>query len=137
MASEQYKRLRMEFDLRSAVLPMAELPDGYRWLTWRPLLSERHAQVKWQSFRGDLDGRIFRSLREIQGCRRLIREISRSSGFCPQSTWMVTFQPEPAWPAHDCATIQGIRRTGGVGSIQNVGVVPEHRGNGIGRAVVL
>ena len=50
---------------------------------------------------------------------------------------MVAFQPEPSWPADDCGTIQGITRSGGIGAIQNVGIVPEHRGQGLGRAIVL
>lgn len=32
--------------------------------------------------------------------------------------------------------IQGILRAGAVGAIQNVGVVPEHRGQGIGQCLV-
>ncbi|MDA1232355.1 MAG: N-acetyltransferase, partial [Planctomycetota bacterium] len=56
--------------------------------------------------------------------------------FCPAATWMVVYQPEPDWPAVDCGTIQGVTRNGGMGSIQNVGVIPEHRGLGIGRALV-
>jgi hypothetical protein len=137
MAQHRYKRFRMELDFRFAELPAPVLPDGYHWLAWRPMLSERHAQVKWRSFRGDLDGRVFTCLSEIEGCRRLISDIGRQPKFCTEATWMVAFQPEPSWPADDCGTIQGISRTGGVGSIQNVGIVPEHRGNGLGKAIVL
>ncbi|MDG1894086.1 MAG: N-acetyltransferase [Fuerstiella sp.] len=137
MAQHRYKRFRMEIDFRFAELPAAVLPDGYHWLAWRPMLSERHAQVKWRSFRGDLDGQVFTCLSDINGCRRLITDIGRQPKFCPQATWLVAFQPEPTWPADDCGTIQGISRTGGVGSIQNVGIVPEHRGNGLGKAIVL
>ncbi|MCA9086459.1 MAG: GNAT family N-acetyltransferase [Planctomycetaceae bacterium] len=137
MAVQRFKRYRMEIDFRSVSLPPAVLPDGFRWLSWQTMLGERHAQVKWRSFRGDLDGRVFKSLSDIDGCRRLITEIRRHEGFCPASTWLVAFHPEPTWPPHDCGTIQGIRRNGSIGSIQNVGVIPEHRGQGIGRAIVL
>lgn len=137
MSDERFKRFRMELDLRAIELPEAELPDGYRWIPWRPLLSERHAQVKWRSFRNDLDGRVFECLRQIEGCRRLITEIGNQPRFCPAATWMVAFQPEATWPADDCGTIQGIGRMGGIGAIQNVGIVPEHRGQGLGRAIVL
>ncbi|MFY9255823.1 MAG: GNAT family N-acetyltransferase [Fuerstiella sp.] len=137
MSEQPFKRFRMEVDLRRIDLSQAELPDGYRWLPWRPLLAERHAQIKWRSFRDDLDGRVFECLSNIDGCRRLINEISSQPGFSTYATWMVAFQPEPTWPAHDCGTIQGIARSGGVGSIQNVGIIPEHRGNGLGKAIVL
>ncbi len=66
-----------------------------------------------------------------------MREIVAQRSFCPSATWMVVYQPEPNWPASDCGTIQGITRTGGIGAIQNVGVTPEHRGQGIGRALVI
>ncbi|MEZ6130118.1 MAG: N-acetyltransferase [Planctomycetaceae bacterium] len=137
MLADRYKRFRMEIDLRRVALPPAVLPDGYRWLPWRPILIERHAQVKWRSFRDDLDGQVFTCLSQIEGCRRLITEIGNQSRFCPNATWMIAFQPEPAWPADDCGTIQGINCSGGVGAIQNVGIVPEHRGLGLGRAIML
>ena len=137
MSQQRFKRYRMEIDLRKVDLPVASLPDGYRWLPWRPILSDRHANVKWRAFRHDLDGRVFRCLSQLEGCRRLVSEIGRQPKFSPDATWMIAFQPEPSWPADDCATIQGIARNGGIGSIQNVGVVPEHRGNGLGRAIVL
>lgn len=136
MTVQRYKRFRMEVDLRRIDPDAARLPDGYRWIRWRPLLSERHAQVKWRCFRDDLDGRVFNCLRDLQGCRRLIGEIGNHSRFCPEATWMLTFQPEETWPADDCGTIQGLARMGSVGAIQNVGIVPNHRGLGLGRALV-
>ena len=36
----------------------------------------------------------------------------------------------------DCGTIQGLSTVGEWGAIQNVGVVGEHRGRGLGRALV-
>lgn len=137
MTEHRFKRFRMELDLRAADLAPAVLPDGYRWITWHQLLSERHAQVKWRSFRNDLDGRVFPCLSDLRGCRRLITEIGTQPSFCAEATWIVAFQPELSWPADDCGTIQGIIRAGGVGSIQNVGIVPEHRGQGLGRAIVV
>ncbi len=136
-ASKRYKRLRMEVDLRRVDLKSAELPDGYRWLPWRPILGERHAQVKWRSFRDDLDGDVFPCLSQLEGCRRLISDIQAQTTFSPNATWMVAFQPEPSWPADDCGTIQGLRRNSHKGAIQNIGIVPEHRGLGLGRAILL
>ncbi|MEZ6063303.1 MAG: N-acetyltransferase [Planctomycetaceae bacterium] len=133
----QFKRYRMEIDLRSATLAPPTLPDGYHFVRWHPLLAERHARIKWRAFRRDLDGSVFSCLSQLAGCRRLMAEISKQASFCPVATWMVVFQPEPDWPADDCGTIQGIERSGRVGAIQNVGIIPEHRGFGLGRAIVL
>lgn len=137
MSSIAYKRFRMQIELRYAYFDPPRLPDGYRWLSWRSLLLERHAQVKWRAFREDLDGKVFACLGESAGCLGLMREIASQRTFCPAATWMVVYQPEPNWPASDCGTIQGITRNGGIGAIQNVGVTPEHRGQGIGRALVV
>ena len=137
MTPTRYKRYRMELDLRYFDFPSPELPDGYRWLSWRPLLLEQHAQVNWRSFRDDLDGAVFPCLSQLDGCRRLMNNIREQPKFCPSATWLIAFQPEPTWPAADCATIQGISRIGGIGAIQNIGVIPEHRGNGLGRAILL
>jgi GNAT superfamily N-acetyltransferase len=137
MSTTAYKRFRMQIDLRRTSPKSVRLPAGYRWLPWRSLLLERHAHVKWRSFREDLDGRVFACLGESAGCTALMKEIVGQTAFCPAATWMVAFQPEPDWPAVDCGTIQGVTRSGGMGSIQNVGVIPEHRGLGLGRALVL
>ena len=135
--SEQFTRYRMQIDLRRRRLPVTGLPSGYRWIPWRALLLERHAQVKWQCFRNELDGRIFPCLSQIDGCRRLMHEISTQPDFCADATWLVVHQPDLRWPAVDCAVIQGIARSGGIGAVQNVGVLPEYRGQGLGRAIVL
>lgn len=137
MSQTAYKRFRMQIELRHAFFNPPVLPEGYRWLSWRSLLLERHAQVKWRAFREDLDGKVFSCLGASSGCLGLMREIVAQRSFCPSATWMVVYQPEPNWPASDCGTIQGITRTGGIGAIQNVGVTPEHRGQGIGRALVI
>jgi ribosomal protein S18 acetylase RimI-like enzyme len=137
MAQRVYKRLRMEIEFRHASLNPPQLPAGYVWLPWRSLLLERHANVKWRSFREDLDGKVFACLGDAPGCLALMREIASQRTFCPSATWMVAYQPEPNWPPSDCGTIQGITRTGGIGAIQNVGVTPEHRRLGLGRALVI
>lgn len=137
MSTTEILRLLMQLDLRRTELPAAVLPVGYRWVSWRPMLVERHAAVKWRAFRGGGDSLIFPCLGDAEGCRRLMRLISGHAAFCPEATWMVTYHPEDDWPADDCATIQGIIRNGRSGAIQNVGVIPGHRRLGIGRALVL
>lgn len=137
MATNYFRRYRMEFELEGRELPAPRLPDGYQWVQWSPDHVERHALVKFDSFRSEIDSRVFASLSHLDGCRRLMSEIARQSTFLPSSTWLVRFQPDPELDGHDCATIQGLARTEQLGAIQNVGVVPEHRGFGLGRAIVL
>ena len=136
MATTAYKRFRMQIELQRTSPKAVRLPAGYRWLPWRSLLLERHAQVKWRAFREDLDGKVFSCLGDAAGCTALMKEIVGQAAFCRAATWMVVYQPEPDWPAVDCGTIQGVTRSGGMGLIQNVGVIPEHRGLGLGRALV-
>ncbi len=136
MATTAYKRFRMQIDLKRVAPKTVRLPEGYRWLPWRSLLLDRHAHVKWRSFREDLDGKVFACLGDAEGCLSLMKEIVGQKSFCAAATWMVVYQPEANWPAVDCGTVQGVTRSGGMGSIQNVGVIPEHRGLGLGRALV-
>jgi GNAT superfamily N-acetyltransferase len=137
MALTYFRRFRMEYHFGSAALPAPELPPGYRWIPWHPGLVERHAVVKYDSFSGEVDSAIFPCLASVGGCHRLMADISRQEGFLPGVTWLIAWQPERGGPAADCATIQGLRQSATHGSIQNVGVVPEHRGVGLGRALVL
>jgi ribosomal protein S18 acetylase RimI-like enzyme len=137
MSATQFLRLSMQRDLRRGSLPEPRLPTGYHWVSWRPVLLERHAAVKYKAFRGEHDSEIFPSLGQSQGCRRLMQLISGHSCFCAEATWMVTFHPDQRWPADDCATIQGVVRGGRTGAIQNVGVVSSYRGLGLGRSLML
>ena len=136
MAPKEFKRYQMVLDLQRIEIPTVRLPKGYHWIPWRSFLNERHAQVKWRAFRDDLDGQVFDCLRDVDGCRRLISEITRQPTFCGEATWLLAFQQDPEWPSRDCGTIQGIERSGGFGAIQNVGIIPEHRGRKLGRALV-
>ena len=64
-----------------------------------------------------------------------MREISNKPGFLPAATWLIARGSSPEslqW----CGTIQGVGARGSVGMIQNVGVVPGHRGLGLGRSLV-
>ncbi|MEX0701976.1 MAG: N-acetyltransferase [Planctomycetales bacterium] len=131
-----YQRLRMEIGLAEARLPEPELPEGYLWHPWHPALLDRHARVKRASFAGEIDSRVFRSLRDFAGCRKLMRSIVDNEAFFPQATWLIGFDAGRGRP-RDCGTIQGLALAGGLGSVQNVGIVPEHRGRGLGRALVL
>jgi len=136
MAVTYYKRFRMEIGLALARLAEPSLPDGYEWAAWQPALLERHALAKFESFRGEIDSEVFPCLAEPLSCRSLMSEIVQRATFVPQATWLISCQVAPQqW--EDCGTIQGLVQTGQWGAIQNVGIAPEHRGRGLGRALVL
>lgn len=130
MAITYYKRFRMEFDL-DGVLVMPEVPRDFEWLAWDDCLLDRHAEVKYQCFRAEVDADVFPCLGDRQGCLRLMREIRRKPGFLPAATWLLTS------PGGDLGMIQGVIDRGPIGAIQNLGVLPALRGAGLGRALVL
>lgn len=130
-----FKRFDMEFDLQ---LPFPEpgLPFGYEWLCWSPELLETHAETKFRSFRTEIDASVFPCLGTPDGCMRLMNDITRKEGFLPQATWLISYcGPDPDLPKI-CGTIQGIGDLRGTGSVQNLGVVPEHRNLGLGRQLL-
>ena len=131
------RRFRMEIVVAGIDLPDAILPPGYLWQAWNASLLDRHASVKYRSFCSELDSQVFPCLADVSGCRRLMSEISTQETFIPQATWLIAREDDFAFDPPDCATIQGVRQRGDMGAIQNVGVVPEHRGFGLGRCLVL
>lgn len=137
VTTSYFKRYRMEIDLHAAPLPAPHLPAGYRWETWKPDLLERHAWAKWESFRSEIDSQVFECLGDYLGCFRLMQEIYNRDTFLANATWLISQDLGRGILRPDCATIQGLAQAGQLGSIQNVGVVPGHRGHGLGRALVL
>jgi ribosomal protein S18 acetylase RimI-like enzyme len=124
-----YKRFRMEIDLDGAITG-GSLPRRYLWVPWDEALVAQHAEVKYQSFLGEVDAYIFPCLGDQSGCRRLMCEIRRKPGFLPGATWLV------ACDQGYVGAVQGVIDQGPIGAIQNVGVLPEFRGQGLGRALV-
>ncbi|WP_437204500.1 GNAT family N-acetyltransferase [Planctomicrobium sp. SH664] len=137
MLPRYFKRYRMEIDFRRTTIPRAELPAGYCWRAWNPLLLSPHADVKSRSFQHEMDTRMFASLGTFEGCRELMHGISQHPGFLPQATWLIEFIANEFAEHLPCGTIQGLTHSTTLGSIQNVGIIPEHRGFGLGRALVL
>ena len=130
MSAVLFKRYRMERKLRW--LPaVPELPEGYFWVPWDPALLADHAEVHYRAFCQELDAQLFPSFGDYFGCRLLLENISSSAYFVPQATWLIACATEC------CGTIQCSSFMPRVGTIQNVGVVPEHRGKGLGRALLL
>jgi ribosomal protein S18 acetylase RimI-like enzyme len=137
MSTTYYKRHRMEFDFRRATVPEPQLPEGYDWVPWHRSLSVVHARVKYECFRDEMDSHVFASLSDVAGCERLMADIVSHAGFVSQAAWMVRFVGNEFHGPVLCGTIQGLRTSRRLGSIQNVGIVADHRGLGLGRALVL
>jgi len=163
MESAYFKRFRMEFDLTRVRLG-PDLPVGFRMVRWNAALIDAHARTKYACFRDEIDAIVFPCLGDLEGCRRLMREISRKAGFSPCATWLVARsgagddpgQPGTPHSGHEsqassrgvleqassrcvlewCGTIQGVVDAEGNGSIQNVGVVPNLRGLGLGSCLI-
>jgi mycothiol synthase len=141
MGLTYFKRYRMEIDLGKS-FPEPEVPSGYRVLAWDQRLLTPHAEAKYLSFRTEIDANVFPCLGDLEGCTRLMSEISRKEGFLPGATWLLAYagtnaeeQSEPVWNA--VGTIQGIRDRLGLGAVQNLGIAPEHRGHGLGTILML
>lgn len=131
------KRYRMELDLRSWRRSPIELPVGYRLVAWDRSLIDAHAEVKYHSFRGEIDAQVFPCLGELGGCAKLMTEIQERDGFVPESTWLAEYAGAGPAKMEYCGTIQAVRTHKSRASIQNIGVVPFHRGRGIGSALIL
>lgn len=129
--AKYFKRHRMELSLRHTLPPVPALPAGYEWLPWDDSLLALHAETKFNSFAGHEDALVFPCLGTRAGCHDLMGAIRFRIGFVPQATWLV------CGPEGCAGTVQGLRDDEGHGGIQNLGVVPECRGIGLGRALLL
>jgi GNAT superfamily N-acetyltransferase len=125
-----FKRFKMELDLFDAP-PLPILPEGYYWTAWEESLLEPHAEVMFASFHDEIDAAVFPSFSDRKGCQYLMAEIRYRTGFVREATWLIGSS------TGYCGTVQGLRERAGLGAIQNLGVTPEHRGRGLGRALLL
>ena len=131
-----FKRYRMELDLRRWPAPVTVLPQDYRLVAWDAWLLQDHAEVKYYSFREEVDATVFPCLGDFESCRELMDEIQAKNGFLPEATWLAQYMGASPHKTEYCGTIQAIRTQRGRGGIQNVGVTPHHRGRGLGTALM-
>ena len=135
MGLTYFKRYRMDYDLSRPMTGITALPPSYELVSYSDDLLREHAAAKYQSFREELDSNVFPCLSQRDGCIRLMREITQRSVFVPDATWLVRYFPSDGSRSQPVGTIQGLEIEG-IGSIQNIGVDPEHRGKGLGSILV-
>ncbi|HJN66582.1 MAG TPA: N-acetyltransferase [Pirellulales bacterium] len=136
MEIRYFKRFRMDLALAGRDFSHAPLPPGYRLCSWHQGGIAGHAAAKFRSFHDQIDADVFPCLGDEQGCYRLMTEIAGKPGFLPTATWLLAWQEAATAPLDYIGTIQGIWDRGGFGSIQNLGVAPEHRGQGLGEILL-
>ena len=131
-----FKRYRMQFDLRDHRFEDISTPADFRLLEWRKNLLRSHAEVKFRSFRDELDSNVFPSLGNADGCLKLMQDISASRNFVPEATWLLVHADPSREVALNCGTVQGIMDGPDLGLIQNIGVAKTYRGQGLGSLIV-
>ncbi len=137
MTVTYFKRFRMQCDLRNGVdETQRSLPVHYQLVPWESRLVRAHADAKYNSFREEIDSNVFPCLGNADGCLKLMNEISCRQGFLTEATWLITKTDPVSGHVENCGTVQGIRDQVEVGSIQNLGIVPAHRGIGLGSALL-
>ena len=94
-----------------------------------------HAEATHASFSGEIDSDVFHCLGDFAGCQNLMQDISQRPGFLPEATWLIE-HTDKSGETELCGSIQGVRATPRYGGIQNVGVTPWRRGQGLGKALV-
>ena len=137
MGLTYFKRYRMEYDISERLFDLPPLPEGYELVAWRPNLFDTHVTVKFYSFRHEIDANVFPCFHSREGCTHLMSEITQRDGFVPQATWLLIHHARKRNFSEACGTIQGICDSSGLGAsgfgaVQNVGILPAHRGRGLG-----
>jgi GNAT superfamily N-acetyltransferase len=127
-----FKRYRMEYNVAQTLYSPPPLPDGYSLHPWSPSIFEMHVDAKYRSFRYEIDANVFSCFHDRDGCERLMREITQRNGFIPQATWLLCYDTMRQGRLEPCGTVQGLLDANGLGAVQNLGIVPAHRGRGLG-----
>ncbi len=137
MVLTYFKRYRMEIELHHLGRSVVRVPEGFVLLPWSKSFLEVHADVKYRSFRNEIDANVFPCLGELAGCRRLMREITRKKGFLEGATWLAATENHDTRKRVYCGTVQGIRDQAGLGAVQNLGISPDFRDRGLGSCLLL
>jgi [ribosomal protein S18]-alanine N-acetyltransferase len=139
MPAVYFKRHKMQFDLSATKLPPITELEGLRFEPWAERQLGQHSSAKWESFRHEIDATVFPCLGQRDGCRQLMRDMVGRNNFLPEATWLALEQ-RTSGPfglgTKPVGTIQGLRSNATEGAIQNIGVVPASRGQGIAKQLL-
>jgi [ribosomal protein S18]-alanine N-acetyltransferase len=136
MTAIYFKRYRMERRLDELDQGAVPLPASVELVPWSQSLVREHGRAKYASFHEEMDASIFPCLSNKESCIRLMRDLADRNDFAPQATWLAIYQAPGDTKAQPIGTIQGLRTDSNAGALQNIGIVPEFRGSGIGSALI-
>jgi ribosomal protein S18 acetylase RimI-like enzyme len=128
MPTQYFRRLRMRYQL-SGVEPQPKLPKDFTLRAWDDTHLDLHAALIRESFAKQVDTQIFPNLRSEIGCQVLMRATRDSGTFCPAGCWMIQ------GPSGPVGCIQALFESK-VGYIQNLAVLQNQRGHGLGTALI-
>ncbi|MBX3443248.1 MAG: GNAT family N-acetyltransferase [Planctomyces sp.] len=131
------RRHRLELDLARAPLPGAELEARFGWRRWRPELTPVISIVLHESFRSGLDAALIPALATLEGSDEMVRNTAANCRFIPEGAWLIERWQGRSTPALPCGAILCIEAGRGVVQVQTLGVLPEFRGRGLGRALLV
>jgi [ribosomal protein S18]-alanine N-acetyltransferase len=137
MVTTYFKRYRMESSLDQLDRERPSVAPAVRLLPWSAGLLRDHALAKFESFRHEIDATVFPCLARKDGCYQLMKELVHRNDFVPEATWLAVRQELNQGRWIPIGTIQGLRVSKELGSIQNVGIVPAFRGIGLGSVLLL
>lgn len=126
----------MQFDVHSQSIPESHASNDVTFAEWDEKLLALHGMCKWESFRREMDVNVFPCLGDREGCKKLMRDISQKDAFVPEATWLAIGKDSNPKNLLAVGTIQGLRTNATHGAIQNIGVIPDFRGKGIGRELI-
>jgi GNAT superfamily N-acetyltransferase len=115
--------------------------DSIKFEPWSTRLLNDHCTALHQSFCWEADTLLFPSLGTEHGCRDLIQTMSSLPQFAKQATWLALLNAKA--PIGNTSvntpigTIQAlVNPISNFGDIQNIGVVPQYRRQGIAEALL-
>ncbi len=131
-----FKRDKMQINLDQADLGIELTQSEIQYLPWSEKTVGSHSLATWESFRFEMDATVFPCLGDRDGCKQLMRDLMQRSNFVPEATWLA-LSVASGVPDSPVGTIQGLQIDSQLGAIQNIGVVPAFRGNGIGKRLLV